>query len=89
MNDEADENKVRDSLPEEALWRLSTQLMVGELQLVSVNKYPAWNKELELTRRYANKPGKTMCSAWGDNRICKEKVNEAVRSCIKILSGIV
>lgn len=41
MDDEADENKVRDSLPEEALWRLSTQLMVGELQLVSVNKYPA------------------------------------------------
>lgn len=41
MDDEADENTVRDSLPEEALWRLSTQLMVGELQLVSVNKYPA------------------------------------------------
>lgn len=41
MEDEADEIKVRDSLPEGALWRFSTQLMVGELWLVSMNKYPA------------------------------------------------
>lgn len=31
MEDDADENKVRDSLLREALWRLSTQLMVGEI----------------------------------------------------------
>ena len=58
MEDEADENKIRDSLLKEALWRLSTQFMVGELRLVSVNKYPARNEGLELTRQYANKPGK-------------------------------
>lgn len=72
---DADENKVGDSLLTEVLRR------GGELQLAG------WR------RQGTNKQGEIMCLAWGNHRVWKEKPkekgNEAVSSCIKILPGMV